>query len=128
WLPGQPLSFNYSHSRHWLALAWSREPGEIGVDIEDLGRGQSFEALARRYFHADELTTWLAAPADQREAVWLRTWTRKEAVLKAHGLGLRLALNTLDTCADAVQHPLLGCWQVRSEPAGDAVLSLAWPA
>jgi len=127
WLPGRALAINYSHSRHWLALAWSREPGEIGVDVEDLGRGQAFEALARRYFHPDELAAWQATGADQRERCWLRTWTRKEAVLKAHGLGLRLRLDTLDTRTDTVRHAALGSWRAHSHDLDDAMLSIAWP-
>ncbi|MDR1294207.1 MAG: 4'-phosphopantetheinyl transferase superfamily protein [Bifidobacteriaceae bacterium] len=34
--------------------------------------------------------------SDKRDAWWLRTWARKEAVLKATGLGLALAPNLLD--------------------------------
>jgi 4'-phosphopantetheinyl transferase len=34
--------------------------------------------------------------ADKQEAWWLRTWVRKEAVLKAVGLGLALAPNLMD--------------------------------
>lgn len=128
WLPGHDLSFNVSHSRQWLALAWTRRSVEIGVDIEDLGRGQAFAALAQRYFQHNELTAWQAAADADRERLWLRTWTRKEAVLKAHGLGLRLALNTLDTRHSPVQHATLGRWAVYSSDLADAVLSVSWPA
>ncbi len=128
WLPGHDLAFNVSHSRQWLALAWSREAQAIGVDIEDTGRGQAFAALAQRYFHPGECTLWHATASDRRERQWLRTWTRKEAVLKAHGLGLRLQLNTLDTRDDRVQHADLGCWHVHSHDLADAVLSVSWRA
>ncbi len=128
WLPGQDLAINISHSRQWLALAWSRQTRDIGVDIEDLGRGQAFDALARRYFHNGEVAAWQAAAPTLRERQWLHTWTRKEAVLKAHGLGLRLALNTLDTRHSPVQHADLGRWAVHSHDLADAVLSISWPA
>lgn len=128
WLPGHDFAFNISHSRQWLALAWSRQAPEIGVDIEDIGRGQAFAALAQRYFHPAERALWQQTTTADGERQWLHTWTRKEAVLKAHGLGLRLALNTLDTRDDRVQHADLGCWHVHSHDLPDAVLSVSWPA
>lgn len=122
-----PLQFNFSHSPQWFALSWRIGHEPIGVDIEDLGRRPSFAALADRYFHPAEKAAWQASDAPESAATWLRIWTRKEAVLKAHGLGLRLQLNTLDTCHDAVQHPLIGSWQLHSVQIPDAVLSISWP-
>lgn len=127
-LAGPGPAFNLSHSRHWLALAWSREQLQVGVDIEDIGRGQAFEALAQRYFHPAEIEAWQAAAGAAGERQWLHSWTRKEAVLKAHGLGLRLRLATLDTTGSPVQHPELGRWSVFSEDLSDAVLSVSLPA
>ena len=121
------LQFNFSHSPHWFALSWRVGHEPVGVDIEDLGRRPSFAALAERYYHPAEKAKWLAAEASESAATWLEIWTRKEAVLKAHGLGLRLQLNTLDTCHDAVQHPLIGCWQLHSFRLPDAVVSVSWP-
>ncbi|MEK6789360.1 MAG: 4'-phosphopantetheinyl transferase superfamily protein [Pseudomonadota bacterium] len=121
------LQFNFSHSPHWFALSWRVGHEPVGVDIEDLGRRPSFAALAERYYHPAEKAKWLAAGASESSTVWLEIWTRKEAVLKAHGLGLRLQLNTLDTCHDAVQHQLIGCWQLHSFRLPDAVVSVSWP-
>lgn len=127
YLANSTLQFNFSHSPHWFALSWRVGHEPVGVDIEDLGRRPSFAALAERYFHPAEKAQWLAAEASESAATWLQIWTRKEAVLKAHGLGLRLQLNTLDTCHDAVQHPLIGCWQLHSFHLPDAVVSVSWP-
>lgn len=121
------LQFNFSHSPHWFALSWRIGHEPVGVDIEDLGRRPSFAALAERYFHVNEQAKWRAADPSESAATWLEIWTRKEAVLKAHGLGLRLQLNTLDTCRDAVQHPLIGSWQLHSFRLPDAVVSISWP-
>ena len=121
------LQFNVSHSPNWFALSWRIGHEPVGVDIEDLGRRPSFAALAERYYHPAEKAKWLAAEVSESAAAWLEIWTRKEAVLKAHGLGLRLQLNTLDTCHDAVQHPLIGCWQLHSFRLPDAVVSVSWP-
>ena len=121
------LQFNFSHSPHWFALSWRVGHEPVGVDIEGLGRRPRFAALAERCYHPAEKAKWLAAEASESAATWLEIWTRKEAVLKAHGLGLRLQLNTLDTCHDAVQHQLIGCWQLHSFRLPDAVVSVSWP-
>lgn len=127
-LPGRQLQFNVSHSRHWLMLAWSDQVASVGADVEDTDRAQAWDRLAQRYFHAGEQAAWRAADDGRRVHTWLSLWTRKEAVLKAHGLGLRLPLATLDTTGEAVQHPELGHWRMHSDIIDDAVFSLAWPA
>lgn len=121
------FAFNYAHSGDWLLLAWSRTAAALGADLEVLTREQAWAALARRYFHANEQAAWQAQPASDQAASWLRLWTRKEAVVKAHGLGLRLRLDTLDTTGDAVQHPELGDWRLLSQREDVVVFSLAWP-
>ncbi len=114
------LAFNISHSQHWFALAWSFTQPSIGVDIENSERQQNFTALSRRYFHVNEQ----ALPP----STWLTIWTRKEAALKAHGLGLRITLADIDTSTDIVQHAQLGQWQLASSNHPDVVISVSWPA
>lgn len=121
------FAFNYAHSGDWLLLAWSRTVAALGADLETLAREQAWQALARRYFHANEQAAWQAVPAPAQAAAWLRLWTRKEAVVKGHGLGLRLRLDTLDTAGDAVQHPELGDWRLLSQREEAVMFSLAWP-
>lgn len=122
-LPHNPLRFNWSHSRRWLLLAWSTQVEAIGTDIEDTGRAQRYAALAQRYFHANELADWQADPTPAR---WLRHWTRKEAVLKAHGRGLRINLRQLDTHRDPVRHETLGTWALHTLAADDWIASVSW--
>ncbi|MGL5288694.1 MAG: 4'-phosphopantetheinyl transferase family protein [Aeromonas sp.] len=83
--------FNLSHSGGWLALALGKL-SPLGVDIE-LGKGRRDPlALARRFFAASEYQ-WLCSlpPFDQARAFY-RLWSRKEAVLKAHGGGIAAGL------------------------------------
>lgn len=131
-LPDRPLAFNLAHTLPharagrpgWLVMAWSRTQPRLGVDVEQCGRQQAIDRLAARYLHPLEQARWAETPD---EATWLRLWTRKEAVVKAHGLGLRLRLNGLDTTGDRVAHPNLGRWQVRTHAVHDALVSVAWP-
>lgn len=120
YLTDHTLAFNVSHSQQWLAVAWSKRQTSIGVDIEHAEREQQVLAISKRYFHVNEQAT--------AEQSWLHTWTRKEAILKAHGLGLRIKLAELDTTPATVEHDQLGCWSVATLTHPSFVLSVSWPA
>ncbi len=81
-----PWHFNLSHSGDWVlvSLALSRR---VGVDVE-AWRELEYEALAERAFAPEERTALAAAPQEERAATFFAVWTRKEALLKARGLGL----------------------------------------
>ena len=87
------LYFNLSHSRRIALLAISTET-EVGVDIEDVRPIEP--EVAQHYFSPVEQ----AALASQEGDDWLngfyRCWTRKEAILKAEGVGLHLPLSSFD--------------------------------
>jgi 4'-phosphopantetheinyl transferase len=82
--------FNLSHSDDW-ALIGIRHAGPIGVDIELRRSVRDAEALARANFTAEEFDAFMAVPHAARDEVFLRVWTRKEALLKALGTGLSMA-------------------------------------
>jgi 4'-phosphopantetheinyl transferase len=87
-------SFSVSHSGERVAIAVS-DTHELGIDIE---RRTSF-------FNPDRLMklacapaerAWLQARPDEAEAQFGRLWVRKEAMLKAVGMGLRTRPSTID--------------------------------
>lgn len=81
--------FNLSHSGGRLALAVCRGL-RVGVDIERVDRTRPLEALARRYYTADEQALLNAhAGTDAYAECWYRIWTTKEAHAKARGVGVR---------------------------------------
>jgi len=87
-LPRSPeLRFNMTHSGR-LALVAATNAGDLGVDLEWTGRHRPFLRLARRYFTATEHAWLEAIDADATAAAFYRTWTLKEAYLKALGTGL----------------------------------------
>lgn len=86
-------AYNLSHTRG-LALVAVGAGTAVGVDVEQLRPLADAEALAQRFLSAAEAATVLQAAPAGRGAAFLRTWTRKEAVLKASGHGL--ALDTRD--------------------------------
>jgi 4'-phosphopantetheinyl transferase len=53
--------------------------------------------LAQRLFTSGEQALVQAAPADRKEPVFYRCWTRKEAYIKAIGKGLSIPLDSFDS-------------------------------
>jgi 4'-phosphopantetheinyl transferase len=61
---------------------------EIGVDLESIGTAQDAQALAEYVCSANEREQWARCPAADRASAFATCWTRKEASLKAVGVGL----------------------------------------
>ncbi len=54
------------------------------------------DKLVKRNFSSAEQGAYNALPDSEREAAFYAIWTRKEAVLKASGLGLHMPLDAFD--------------------------------
>lgn len=80
-------SFSISHCEGYLALAF-HATGEPGVDIESDSREVDAMGLAGRYFSKAETAMLEALPRETLQTGFLRTWTLKEASVKADGAGL----------------------------------------
>jgi len=129
-LPAElPLHFNLSHSGRAMVLAVCRDH-EVGVDLEWLRPRENYRQLAERYFTPEEV----ASATDLRS--FYAIWTRKEAVLKALGLGLAGGLERFAVSSDeparllhwegdrnAGQH-----WTLATlEPRPEAIVAVAVP-
>jgi 4'-phosphopantetheinyl transferase len=113
------LSFNVSHSRGMVVCALCRG-GDLGVDVEPLDEEHNLE-VAERFFTPGETAVIQRALGVQQQEVFLKTWTLKEAVIKARGEGLSLPLASfeIDLTATTPQVRFLdrgdddpGCWQL----------------
>jgi 4'-phosphopantetheinyl transferase len=89
------LQFTVSHSgtRALLAFAKSRQ---VGVDVEQIRTNFDFEAIAQRYFSPAEQKALATMQTSELFTGFFRCWTRKEAYIKAHGLGLSFPLRDFD--------------------------------
>jgi len=96
-LPGHPeaVYFNLSHADDCMLVAVSSEY-EIGVDLESSTRDVDHDALASRFFSTVEQAEFQRIPQAARREAFLKCWTRKEAVAKALGQGLRIPLDTIE--------------------------------
>lgn len=90
---GTSLYFNVSHSSD-LALIAMTKGGEIGIDLEAVRpRADDWVALARRYFASEEVEELETYSTNERVEAFFRGWTRKEAIVKLLGDGLRMPLD-----------------------------------
>mgnify|MGYP006283116595 CR=1 FL=1 len=131
-LPGTDLRFNISHSGEFGIVAISRG-FEIGVDTELLRPRANVIRLARRFFAPEEVDRVERASAEEQLAVFYRIWTRKEAFLKAIGIGIRLKLSCFAVSADpGCRSALERCdideyareaWRVADLKMGDGVFA-----
>src|SRR6185436_4527974 len=81
-----PHHFNMAHSDSIAVYATATH--ELGVDLERIRAMDETEQIAARFFSPREERCLLALPAKQRMEAFFNCWTRKEAYLKAIGLGL----------------------------------------
>ena len=93
--PDGEIKFNLAHSAG-IALFGFTRAGEIGVDLERIRPEITGDDIARRFFSAAELACLERVPAPARQEAFFDCWTRKEAFVKAKGMGLSLALDRFD--------------------------------
>jgi 4'-phosphopantetheinyl transferase len=104
-LVSERCAFNMSHS-HDVAVIAVAPQGNIGVDVEVLRPVEDALAIAQRNFTPTEHQHLLAAPADERDLVFMRLWTRKEACLKAVGSGFSIAPGCFEAGAETAARQL----------------------
>jgi 4'-phosphopantetheinyl transferase len=120
-----PPHFNLSRRDGVAAVALSMTH-EVGVDVETLRTIDDARELAALHFTPRER----AAVAD--DASFLRVWTRKEACMKATGLGLSLPPSSFECGAQADLRTVQvsdarRTWTLRVHtPPVDAPLVVSW--
>ncbi len=122
------VQFNLSHSGDCVLIGVAQNRS-IGVDVEFVRHKQDYMALAKRFFSQAE---FLAIQASEKPIeAFYRCWTRKEAFLKATGMGLSFGLSNFEvgvSVLSAQQSALLNvrnkaydasAWFVRSISLGE---------
>jgi len=89
------VDFNISHTHNkvLIAIAANRQ---IGVDVEYIRPQLAFAELAQRFFAPVEYAAIMRQPPDAQRAAFFACWTRKEAILKASGLGIAGGLTSFE--------------------------------
>lgn len=125
-LAGQGPGFNLSHSED-VALCAVAAVRILGVDVEWAARPVEHLTLAERFFAPGEVAALRAVPSEDVPAAFFACWTRKEAYVKATGLGLSLPLHGFEVSLAPVAEPSLTVlgdpeetsrWSLRALDAG----------
>ncbi len=88
----QPLHMSVAHGGG-LAAAAVCDAGPIGIDVERVDARRNLLAIAKRFYAPEEYEALTRCGADEQTSLFHQWWTRKEAVLKATGTGLRGGLD-----------------------------------
>lgn len=101
YLPGGRCNTSLSHADGVVAVA-AATSGAVGIDIESRARAGEMNEIAERVVHPRELPAVAAVAPTLRGLALLDVWVRKEAVLKAAGIGLEQDMDSLWLPADGV--------------------------
>lgn len=91
-----PLKFNLSHNETSFVIAIA-PTAELGIDIENIARVADYTGIAKQTFSLVEQAYLDSASASQKARVFYRCWARKEAYVKALGIGIISATLTAIT-------------------------------
>ena len=105
-LDNSSLEFNLSHSGDFALIAVT-QGRKIGVDVEHIRQGISSHVIAQQYFSKAEVAELQSLPIEKRVNGFFTCWTRKEAYIKAQGLGLALPLESFDVSLTPGQPAIL---------------------
>jgi 4'-phosphopantetheinyl transferase len=130
------LHFNLSHSGALAALGIGRTV-PFGLDIEQIAQVEA--GVAEISFSPAEMSALAAYGGAEWLACFYRCWTRKEAVIKALGLGLAQPLDAFDVTLGPFDEPRLlrlagtpeasSRWELfHFAPAADYMGAVAVPA
>jgi 4'-phosphopantetheinyl transferase len=111
---GPALQFNVSHSGDLILIAIARGRA-VGVDVERIRTDLDVDNIAARFFSANECKILASLAGPFRYQAFFACWTRKEAYLKARGVGLSLPLDQFDVSFLPNEEPRL--LATRHDPA-----------
>ncbi|MCH0542325.1 4'-phosphopantetheinyl transferase superfamily protein [Streptomyces sp. MUM 203J] len=111
--PDPPLHFSLSHSSGLALVAVAAVT--VGADLEKLPRAETV-AICSEALHPGEREELARVPETERQELFSRLWTRKEAYLKGLGTGLSRSPSADYLGADPARRP--AGWSVIDIPSG----------
>ena len=110
------LGFNLSHSGNFGLLAVGLSEG-IGVDIEEVTVKSDVRQVADSVLTEQEMASLETVADKDLTLPFLTCWTRKEACLKALGVGLTVDLGSIPVGTEPARRRIV----IRGAPAGSFV-------
>ncbi len=88
------LHFNLAHSGELAVYAFGHHP--LGVDVEQIRPLRNLDGMVRKSLSPVEQEAFYSIPPEQRLEIFFTTWARKEAYMKARGMGFHLSPKDFD--------------------------------
>jgi len=112
------IHFNLSHS-HGLAVYAVADGREVGIDVEAVRPGTADNGVIDLAFTEREVAELHALPLHLRDEAFALGWTRKEAYIKARGMGMAFPLESVEVSLSPGQPEVLHTadtsrWSLRS--------------
>lgn len=127
---GGAVFTSLSHAAGCAAVAVARI-GPVGIDLEPAVRAGELGEIAHMVGSASETQRVGSLPATEQAREWLATWVRKEAYLKAEGVGLAREMASFCAAEGAVvpsrERPGHGIHVGTLDAGPDWVLGIARP-
>jgi 4'-phosphopantetheinyl transferase len=107
------IEFNLSHSENFALYGFTLNR-KIGVDLEYRREINELEKLVKRFFHSREYELLSKLENKQKQNLFFKIWTAKEAYLKALGTGISEGLDKIeiDNSQFKIDNNLLNNWQL----------------
>jgi len=109
-----PIRFNLAHSAE-LAVIAVTHGREVGVDVERLDTRFDSLEIAERFFSPREAAGLRGRSRSAQTRAFFHCWTRKEAYLKARGLGVTWPLDRVEVSASPGHAALLSVFDDPAE-------------
>ncbi len=103
------IQFNTSHSGDWILIAFANL--ELGIDIEKAVPDFDYDDIVAEHFNEPE--KMFVSLSDRPVSSFYYLWTRKEALTKAQGRGLRDNLKTINAL-DEYLNLNIKSWRLQS--------------
>jgi len=89
------IQFSIAHSQNVFVLAFVRN-SRVGIDLEDLTRSVDIKTLSEFLLAEKEYANFYSTNEKFHHEQLINAWTRKEAFVKAYGLGMSFPLKQLE--------------------------------
>ncbi len=119
----RPIQFNLAHSADLAVIAVTRGR-EVGVDVERLDTQFDSLEIAERFFSPREAAALRGCSPSAQTRAFFHCWTRKEAYLKARGLGVTWPLDRFEVSVSPGHAALLSVCDDPAELSRWSVLDL----
>ena len=120
------VRFSVAHSAQLVLWALAMDH-DIGVDVELVDDAVAWEAIATRVLTAAERAALGALHPGVRRDAFFDCWTRKEAVIKATGEGLRRPLTSFAVSVEPHRAAMLSCDPTLGTPASWVLAPVSVP-